>query len=263
MRCPRLQPYGFVLKMLEDCARGSTVRMANHSRVIEYNGKVYRKFPSTRTWSCPEVDSHPGDRPGLRCKVHSELLARVNKVGQRPHVHRSDCPRRRDLAAPCIVLTRRAFLCETNSNRPNLEIEQVSKSASAGMIVVFALGMVYATNCAVTCALEVCIRPVAAHTPSHHDHESSGHSGGHSGTPSEPGSHEPDCNTHGHPGSFVKAHAAPQTTVAIDRLAQISSPFDIMASSTVPHLSLPLGRAHAPPPGSKEPLYQKISVLRV
>lgn len=34
-----------VSKMLEDCAPGAMVRLATHSRVVEYNGKVYRKLP--------------------------------------------------------------------------------------------------------------------------------------------------------------------------------------------------------------------------
>jgi hypothetical protein len=31
--------------MLNDCAPGSTWRMANHSRVVKYNGRVYRSLP--------------------------------------------------------------------------------------------------------------------------------------------------------------------------------------------------------------------------
>ena len=31
--------------MLEECAPGSSVRLATHSRVIQYNNLVYRKFP--------------------------------------------------------------------------------------------------------------------------------------------------------------------------------------------------------------------------
>ena len=34
-----------VEKMLEKCAPGSTIRLANHSRVIHFGGKVYRTFP--------------------------------------------------------------------------------------------------------------------------------------------------------------------------------------------------------------------------
>jgi hypothetical protein len=37
--------FGDVRKMLENCAPGSTWRMANHSRVITYNGRVYRSLP--------------------------------------------------------------------------------------------------------------------------------------------------------------------------------------------------------------------------
>jgi hypothetical protein len=38
-------PYANVLRMLEKCAPGSTVRLANHSRVITFNRKVYPSLP--------------------------------------------------------------------------------------------------------------------------------------------------------------------------------------------------------------------------
>ena len=31
--------------MLDDCAPGHGIRLATHSRVITYNGRVYRTFP--------------------------------------------------------------------------------------------------------------------------------------------------------------------------------------------------------------------------
>jgi hypothetical protein len=34
-----------VTKMLDECAPGYTIRLANHSRVIHFNGKLYRTFP--------------------------------------------------------------------------------------------------------------------------------------------------------------------------------------------------------------------------
>jgi hypothetical protein len=34
-----------VERMLKSCAKGHTIRLATHSRVIGYNGKVYRTFP--------------------------------------------------------------------------------------------------------------------------------------------------------------------------------------------------------------------------
>jgi hypothetical protein len=34
-----------VEKMLKECAPGYTIRLANHSRVIHFNGKLYRTFP--------------------------------------------------------------------------------------------------------------------------------------------------------------------------------------------------------------------------
>lgn len=34
-----------VIKMLDECAPGYTIRLANHSRVIQFDGKVYRTFP--------------------------------------------------------------------------------------------------------------------------------------------------------------------------------------------------------------------------
>src|SRR5438552_9388804 len=37
--------FNSISKMLEECAPGSTVRMATHSRVIHFKNKVYRGFP--------------------------------------------------------------------------------------------------------------------------------------------------------------------------------------------------------------------------
>jgi hypothetical protein len=34
-----------VEKMLKECAPGYTIRLATHSRVIHFDGKVYRTFP--------------------------------------------------------------------------------------------------------------------------------------------------------------------------------------------------------------------------
>jgi hypothetical protein len=34
-----------VIKMLDECAPGYSIRLANHSRVIQFGGKVYRTFP--------------------------------------------------------------------------------------------------------------------------------------------------------------------------------------------------------------------------
>jgi len=34
-----------VVKMLQQCAPGHTIRLANHSRVITYNNKVYPSLP--------------------------------------------------------------------------------------------------------------------------------------------------------------------------------------------------------------------------
>jgi hypothetical protein len=37
--------YSDILRMLEKCAVGSNVRLATHSRVVSYNGKVFRDLP--------------------------------------------------------------------------------------------------------------------------------------------------------------------------------------------------------------------------
>ncbi len=37
--------FDVVFQMLEECARGFTLRLATHSRVVQYNGKVYRTLP--------------------------------------------------------------------------------------------------------------------------------------------------------------------------------------------------------------------------
>jgi hypothetical protein len=38
-----------IIKMLNDCAPGYEVRLATHSRVIHFGGKVYRSFPKSDT----------------------------------------------------------------------------------------------------------------------------------------------------------------------------------------------------------------------
>ena len=34
-----------IKKMLDECAPGHTLRLANHSRVVTYNNKLYRTLP--------------------------------------------------------------------------------------------------------------------------------------------------------------------------------------------------------------------------
>ena len=41
--------YADISRMLAECAPGSTVRLANHSRVIIYNKKTYRSLPKHDT----------------------------------------------------------------------------------------------------------------------------------------------------------------------------------------------------------------------
>jgi hypothetical protein len=38
-------PFSDIQRMLEHCAKSSTIRLATHSRVIHYNGRVYRTLP--------------------------------------------------------------------------------------------------------------------------------------------------------------------------------------------------------------------------
>ena len=42
-------PFSKIEKMLKECAPGSDIRLANHSRVIHFGGKVYRSFPKSDT----------------------------------------------------------------------------------------------------------------------------------------------------------------------------------------------------------------------
>jgi hypothetical protein len=44
-KCPQAALYADVSRMLEECARGSTVRLATHSQVVTYGGRVYRSLP--------------------------------------------------------------------------------------------------------------------------------------------------------------------------------------------------------------------------
>lgn len=37
--------YADVKRMLEECAPNSTIRLATHSRVVSFNGQVYRTLP--------------------------------------------------------------------------------------------------------------------------------------------------------------------------------------------------------------------------
>jgi hypothetical protein len=39
------RPYADVLRMLEKCAPGFSLRLATHSRVVSYGEKVYRTLP--------------------------------------------------------------------------------------------------------------------------------------------------------------------------------------------------------------------------
>jgi len=40
-----IEPFKNIERMLEECARGYTLRIATHSRVISFNKKTYIKFP--------------------------------------------------------------------------------------------------------------------------------------------------------------------------------------------------------------------------
>lgn len=52
-----------VLKMLDHCAPGHTIRLANHSRVVTFNGRVYRtlpKFPNIELGHIWKMSRHLG-----------------------------------------------------------------------------------------------------------------------------------------------------------------------------------------------------------
>ncbi len=124
----------------------------------------------------------------------------------------------------------------------------------------FAVAMVYAATCTVTCGLGACIKQADVEEPaSHHEH----HSSGHSDSPSDHGSHDPDCTAHGHPDVFLKAPASPHVAlglvVGVD-FAGVSVPVAWPEASPATTV---FGRDHAPPQGSKEPLYKRISLLRI
>lgn len=38
-------PFSDVVRMLEDCAKGHTIRLATHSRPVVYKGRVFRGLP--------------------------------------------------------------------------------------------------------------------------------------------------------------------------------------------------------------------------
>ena len=55
-----------VIKMLRKCAPGHTIRLANHSRVITYNNKVYPslpKFPNVEVGHIRKMARHLGILP--------------------------------------------------------------------------------------------------------------------------------------------------------------------------------------------------------
>ena len=136
----------------------------------------------------------------------------------------------------------------------------IHKTGRAGMAAAFAVAMAFAVTCTVTCGLGACIKQVdLGGSASHHDHDSSGHSS----TPSDHGSHDPDCATHGHPDVFLKAPATPLVALSVApgvNIAGVSAPVTLPEGSPATTV---FGRDHAPPQGSKEPLYQRISLLRI
>lgn len=132
---------------------------------------------------------------------------------------------------------------------------------AAIVLAVFVLAMVYASACTASCSVGQCINPLS-HSESSDDHHHHGASE-HPGVPSDQNHSRPDCGTHGHPESFVKGPSTPQVrSTATIWVGAVN------ATVVLPHLAalkvntVP-GRNHTPAQLSKEPVYKKISVLRI
>ena len=65
--------YDDVIRMLEKCAPGYTIRLANHSRVVTYNNLVYPslpKFPNLEIGHIRKMARHFGI---LDCAKHEKV----------------------------------------------------------------------------------------------------------------------------------------------------------------------------------------------
>lgn len=70
--------YSDVLRMLQDCANGFTVRLATHSRVVSFDQKVFRdlpKFDKIEVGHIRKMVRHLGNQEGLRTGARRNLGA--------------------------------------------------------------------------------------------------------------------------------------------------------------------------------------------
>ena len=136
----------------------------------------------------------------------------------------------------------------------------IGKTRTRLVVLIFTVAMIYASFCSTTCGFGVC--PYQEGRSSSHDcdHPSSSHSSG----SHHHGPKERDCSDHHHPSvNLVKADGLPQfeSTKADDVLITqfVSNLSDGASLSFNVSSFFDLGS----PPTPRNPLYQRISVLRI
>lgn len=131
------------------------------------------------------------------------------------------------------------------------------------MAIVFPVAMIYASACSASCAIGTCISLPAQSGDAGHQHHQDHDSPQSPGGEHKHGSDSDDCDSHGHPASFVRAPSAPQFGLSAQAWAGADD--SIASLPNVWGLKTSVGprRDHAPPQFPKEPLYKTISVLRI
>lgn len=126
------------------------------------------------------------------------------------------------------------------------------------VVAIFTMAMVYASFCSTTCAVGVCPNQEQQSSSHDCDHPSPNHSS----SPRHQGPGKPDCSVHHHPAvNLVKAEGLPRFRptntgqIALNKLL-----YKLLPDSSAPILNASSLSDLAPP---KDPLYQRISVLRI
>lgn len=127
-------------------------------------------------------------------------------------------------------------------------------------IAIFSFAMLYASLCSAACAAGSC--PNLAHYSHSHDCEQP--SPGHSHGSHHHDSDNPDCSKHEHPSSFVLKGTG-IVELQLNFVDRINPDVPLINSRWASAFLLGASRISdlSPPPKSKAPIYQQISVLRI
>ena len=132
-------------------------------------------------------------------------------------------------------------------------MHRMGRKQAGIFVAVFAAAMVYAATCSSQCLVEHCVPAPAGNAG--HEHGQHGNSGESRQAP------DTACQSHGHPGSFLRAPKSVQPNLAKAGCAW--GPVETSAAGFAGVAQLVLeAREHAPP-SEPQPVFEKTSSLRI